>query len=64
MSCALTLTPTRRATLDIIGKVGFHYDFRSLEESEEGLAFIDAMHKNLLEVSALLGDPLRGVRAK
>ena len=52
----------RRVTLDMIGHVGFQLDFKALEQDHN--EFVDAMHANLMEVSATLGDPTRAIIAK
>ena len=51
-----------RVTLDVIGHVGFHIDFKALQsESHE---FIDSMHEMLIELSKQLGNPFHAPLTK
>ncbi|KAF5842329.1 cytochrome P450 [Dunaliella salina] len=52
-----------RATLDIIGQVGFNYDFKALDSEHN--EFVEAMHENLVALSTSLGeDPIGAILAK
>jgi len=50
----LTDSWMNRATLDIIGQVGFNYEFKALDFEHN--TFIEAMHENLIELSTSMGE--------
>ncbi|KAF5832072.1 cytochrome P450 [Dunaliella salina] len=54
--------PKVRATLDIIGHVGFNYEFKALDS--EGNKFVEAFHENLVELWQSLADPIGTIMAK